>query len=76
MSRELLELSRMRDMVHGGMVRDIRIGAGLTLAEVARDVGVVPSTIFYWEKGRNVPRGDAAVKYARLILLLESLARR
>lgn len=75
MSREILELARMRDMVAGGLVRGLREGAGLTLSEVARDVGVVPSTVFYWERG-HVPRGDAAVKYARLLLELESLARR
>lgn len=75
MTREILELARMRDMVHGGLVRELRVGAGLTLAEVARDVGVVPSTVFYWERG-HTPRGEAAVRYARLLLDLEILARR
>lgn len=76
MSRETLELVRMRDMVHGGLVRSLRIGAGLSLAEVARDVGVAPSTVFYWERGRSIPRGEAAVRYARLLLDLERLAQR
>ena len=76
MTRETIELVHMRDLVRFGLVRELRIGAGLTLAEVARDVGVTPSTVFYWEKGRSVPRGEGAVKYARLLLDLESLARR
>jgi DNA-binding XRE family transcriptional regulator len=76
MSRETLELSRMRGLVAGGLVREIRVGAGLTLAEIAKDVGVHPSTVFYWETGRSVPRGEGAVRYARLILELESMARR
>lgn len=76
MSRETLELVRMRDMVHGGLVRDLRIGAGLTLAEVARAVGVTAGCVHHWERGLTTPRGEAAVKYARLLLELESLARR
>ena len=75
MSREALELARMREMVAGGEVRDIRVGAGLTLAEVARDVGVHASAVFYWEHGQT-PRGEPAVRYARLILCLQSMARR
>jgi Helix-turn-helix. len=75
MSREILELVRMRDMVAGGLVGPLRRGAGLTQAEIARECNVHPSTVAYWERG-HVPRGDAAVKYARLLLELESLARR
>ena len=75
MSREILELARMRDMVRSGTARELRIRAGLTLAEVGRSVSVVPSTVFYWERGRT-PRGKAAVRYARLMVDLESLAQR
>lgn len=75
MSRELLELSRMRSLVAGSMVGPLRRAAGLTQAEIARDVGVHPSTVAYWERG-HMPRGEAAVRYARLVCELESVARR
>ena len=75
MSRELLELSRMRNLVAGGLVGPLRRAAGLTQLEIAHDVGVHPSTVAYWERG-HMPRGDAAVRYARLISELESLSRR
>jgi len=75
MSRETAELVRMRALVHGGVVRDLRVDAGLTLREVAKAVGVTASTIHRWEHGKR-PTGDAAVRYARLLFELETLARR
>ncbi|MBN1631071.1 MAG: helix-turn-helix transcriptional regulator [Thermoleophilia bacterium] len=76
MSREILELARMRDMVHGRQVRTVRLNAGLTLREVGNEVGVHPSTVHHWETGRNVPRGEAAIRYARLLFDLERIAER
>ena len=73
MGREILELARMREMVNDGIARELRIRAGLSLAEVSRSVGVTPSCVFYWERGRN-PRGKAAVRYARLLSDLESIS--
>lgn len=75
MTREILELARMRDMVASGIARELRTDAGLTLAEVARSVGVTPSCVHYWERGRT-PRGRAAVRYARLLIDLETFAHR
>ena len=73
---ETLQLVRMRDMVRGGLVRELRIGAGLSLSEVARAVGVTPGAVHHWERGIRLPQGQAAVRYALLICSLESLARR
>ena len=75
-SRELRELQRMRDMVHGGLVRAVRVNAGLSLREVAQAVGVTPSAVFYWEQGKNVPRGEPAIRYARVLLELEKASER
>ena len=72
MNREILELTYMRDAVSTGAARQLRIDAGLTLAEIGRAVGVTPSCVHYWERGR-VPRGKAAVRYARLLLDLKCL---
>ncbi len=75
MGRQIIELSHMRNLVAGGLVGHLRRSAGLTQAEVAKDVGVHPSTVAYWERG-HVPSGDAAVRYARLVFELETLTRR
>lgn len=76
MSREILEVTRMRDLVHGGLVRSIRLGAGLSLSEVARECGVTNSAVVHWEKGRSLPRGEVAVRYSQLLLALERVAQR
>lgn len=73
---ETLQLVRMRHLVAGGMVRELRVGAGLSLAEVARAVGVTPGAVHHWERGIRVPQGPAAARYALLICELETLARR
>lgn len=75
MSRDILELVRMRDLVAGGRVRHIREAAGLSLADVARECGCSRSAVFHWERGR-VPRGTVAIRYARLLFELEELTRR
>lgn len=45
----------------------IRQHANLTRAEVARAVGVDPSTVSRWESGERRPRGAAAARYADLL---------
>jgi DNA-binding XRE family transcriptional regulator len=75
MAREVLELAVVRDMARTGKARDLRIAAGLSLAEVARDVGVSTTTIHNWERGRFSPRGEPAARYGRLLGELRRLAR-
>ena len=70
--REILDLVYMRDLVHRGMVKSIREAARLTQEEVARDVGVHPSTVAHWEQG-HVPGGEPAVRYASLLRELEEM---
>jgi len=70
MPKRSVELARMREMARSGEARELRIRAGLSLANVARDLGVSPSSVYYWEYGR-VPRGKAAVRYAHLLFALE-----
>ncbi|MGH2462707.1 MAG: helix-turn-helix domain-containing protein [Candidatus Limnocylindria bacterium] len=53
-----------------GAARPIRLGAGLSLGEVAESVGVSPSTILRWENRERAPRGQAAVAYGRLLAAL------
>ena len=65
--RTSIALARMREMVRSGQARELRIGSGLSLAEVARDIGVHPTTVFHWEQGIAMPRGPHALKYAHLL---------
>ncbi|MFJ8002516.1 helix-turn-helix transcriptional regulator [Streptomyces sp. NPDC096310] len=46
--------------------RDLRERAGLSKAEVARVLGVSPSTVTGWETGRD-PSGELRTKYAYLL---------
>ena len=76
LDQDLLLVTRMRDMVRGGLVEDVRVSAGLSQAEVAHAVGVTAAAVGHWEKGRSMPRGQAALRYARLLLDLERTVQR
>lgn len=63
----LIELVNVRDLTRTGAARSIRIGAGLSLEELARDIGVSASTVHRWENGERVPHGEAAIAYGRCL---------
>lgn len=52
--------------------RSIREGAGLSLSQVARAVGVSASAVALWEAGRRMPRPEHLAAYVRLLKRLES----
>jgi transcriptional regulator with XRE-family HTH domain len=74
MSRTVIELAYGRELARSGRARALRVDAGLTLADVARDCGVAPSTVLRWERGQT-GRGAAALRYVRLLQDLELIAR-
>ena len=47
-------------MLSGSTLRDLRLRAGLTQAEVARRVGIVPTVLSAYECGRRQPSLEAA----------------
>lgn len=67
MPREVLELLNVRESARSGKARELRTRAGLSLADVARDVGVTATTILNWEVGKYSPHGEAAARYGRLL---------
>ena len=67
---EALTVVRVRKALRSGEARELRVRAGLSQNEAARAIGVHELTVSDWERGRNAPRFDAALAYARF---LESL---
>lgn len=63
----------MRAALLNGQAERLRRDAGLSRAEVGAAVGVSREAVQKWELGDRTPRGDAALRYARL---LARLARR
>lgn len=68
-----LSLARIRRLLADGTARRIREQAGLSRAEIARDLGVDESAIYRWEAGRRVPRAAVAARYADLLAELLEL---
>ena len=47
-------------------LKKLREGEGLTQDQLAAKVGVSPSTIFRWEKGRHIPHPERLKKLNRI----------
>ena len=72
MLSEALELAEVRKWARDGRARAIREQAGLSRAEIARDLGVHETTIQKWEAGERSPRERRlALTYGRLLRELE-----
>jgi transcriptional regulator with XRE-family HTH domain len=69
----LLEDLRRRDLTLPPRCVEIRIAAGATQADVARELRTFRETVARWEAGTRRPRGELRERYARL---LEALADR
>lgn len=67
------ELAIIRSRAASGEARALRLKARLSLSEVADHCGAVTTTISRWEAGERLPRGEAGLRYARLIAQLAGL---
>lgn len=67
------ELAIIRSLAESGAARETRLRTRLSLAEVAAQCGTDTGTVQRWETGQRRPRGDAGLKYARLIQELAAL---
>lgn len=56
-----------RRAARSGMARALRVEAGLTQAEVAREVGVTAAAVCRWESGKRLPRSAAAERYGEFL---------
>jgi transcriptional regulator with XRE-family HTH domain len=55
--------------------RAIRTAVGVTLREVAAELGVGQLAVSQWERGVREPRPEHAIAYRRLLETLQELAR-
>ena len=51
----------------GSHLRELREAAGLSLRELARQIGEQPSNVNYWETSGNLPRSDVIVAIAQAL---------
>lgn len=63
-------LAEARKALVDGRARTVREEAGLTQAEVGRACGVTSQAVHRWESGGRQPRGEFALRYARLLARL------
>ncbi len=71
-TKDVLRLSAARAHAATGTGRKIRLGAGLSMAEVAAAIGVAEPTVWRWEGGKSRPRGAAAIRWAELLEMLSA----
>jgi DNA-binding transcriptional regulator YiaG len=62
-----------REAVTNGRGVAIRRAAGLSQGELARAAGVSAASVSRWEAGVRLPTGEAALKYARILRVLETV---
>ena len=69
---EVLELAWVREEVASGRAEDTRRKSHLSYRTMADGADVSKSTVYRWEHGRTLPRGRAALRYARLLRRLQA----
>jgi DNA-binding transcriptional regulator YiaG len=68
-----IDIARAHRLARSGQGERIRKAAGLSLAEEARGVGVHPTCVWAWERGKARPTGDRAVRWVRFLDRLQGL---
>jgi len=63
----ITQVARTRALCRSGAAKAIRVGAYLTLREVASAVGADASTVLRWENGESMPRPVHAERYGDLL---------
>lgn len=60
-------VARARRLAKSGAGRALRVGAGVSIRELARAIGVAPSVVWRWERGERYPRADNAVRWVEVL---------
>jgi DNA-binding XRE family transcriptional regulator len=69
------EVREYRSLPGPREARDVRRRAGVSQERLAAELGVCESTVYRWEAGERVPRGELRRSYARLLAELGELTR-
>lgn len=70
-AEELVLLGIAARRAEDGSGKAIRQDARLSLRLIAQSIGVAEATVSRWENGGRRPRGQAAIRWARLLAKLE-----
>jgi len=70
-ARQLVRISECRRKLRSGEARELRVGAQMSLSEVARAAGISRTAAWRYENGARTPRPAQALRYARVLELLE-----
>ncbi|MFK4797825.1 helix-turn-helix domain-containing protein [Streptomyces sp. MPA0124] len=62
-----LRLVQLRAAISTGETRQLRVAARLSISEMAAACGVDQSTLWRWEQGKRLPRGEHAIAYADVL---------
>ncbi len=54
-------------MANHSRLRDLRVTAGLSVRELARQIGQNPTNVSYWERSGQIPRSDVLAPMARAL---------
>lgn len=68
---ELRDLLHARQQATSGRARQVREAAGLSRAEMARELRVAEVTLRSWETGTRRPTGDRGARWGALLRWLE-----
>jgi DNA-binding transcriptional regulator YiaG len=66
-SEALIDLIEARRLASSGEAYAIRVACGLSLKDIGDAIGRTPTSVRLWERGRTVPYGAAARRYAKLL---------
>ena len=61
-----------QDLPEPAVRRALRLGVGLSLAEVSDEVGVSKQAIANYEHGTRTPRGSTLIAYVRALQAMET----
>jgi transcriptional regulator with XRE-family HTH domain len=67
MECQVIDLSLIRELARSGAARQIRENALLSLADLAKALGVHPSSVSRWETGRSLPRAGVAGRWGAIL---------
>jgi len=74
MTGTALRIAKVRTLAASGEATKIRVAAGLTRGDIAREIETSIGAVRRWELGERAPTGAAALRYLSLLEQLEALS--